>query len=241
MSQTALNLIAISVFLLTFSSLLGPWLQISPLVPAIATVVTLGLAAVDTWNWQGRGATLMLDWVTRRLGGREYETRIAHHEAGHFLVAHLLGIPITGYTLNAWEAFRQGHPGQGGVAFEAPVPLEDLSATQEVSQTLSLTREQYTNTLLDRYCIIWMAGSVAETLIYNQAEGGADDRQKFRSLWLQLGHSATDCQQKERWSALQAKTLLQEHWPAYEALVEAMLQRAAVADCCQLIQQHRQT
>ncbi|MBD1941800.1 ATP-dependent Zn protease, partial [Coleofasciculus sp. FACHB-712] len=46
MQQTALNLIAIGVFAMTLSSLLGPMLNISPTIPAIATISILGLATL---------------------------------------------------------------------------------------------------------------------------------------------------------------------------------------------------
>jgi hypothetical protein len=223
MSKTALNVIAISIFTLTLTSLLGPLFNLSPAVPAIAVAGILGLGTLDTLSWQGQGATLFLDWLAGF--SAEHRARIIRHEAGHFLVAYLSNIPITGYALSAWEALKQGQPGQGGVSFDC----QELEA--ELQQNILSVQ------LLDRYCTVWMAGAVAETLVYGNAEGGADDRQKFRTIWAQLRRSATEGEQKERWSALKAKTLLQEHWSAYEALVKALEQRAAVADCIQIIEQ----
>ena len=46
MRQTSLNLIAISIFIMTMSSLLGPIFNLSPLVPAIATFSVLILATI---------------------------------------------------------------------------------------------------------------------------------------------------------------------------------------------------
>ena len=63
MSKTALNLIAISVFAMTLSVLLGPLINLSPAVVAIATFTVLGLATLDSFTWQGQGATLLLDWL----------------------------------------------------------------------------------------------------------------------------------------------------------------------------------
>ncbi|MGI8503208.1 MAG: ATP-dependent Zn protease, partial [Hassallia sp.] len=37
--------------------------------------------------------------------------------------------------------------------------------------------------------------------------------------------------QKQRFCLLQAKNLLQENWSSYQALVEAMRQRASVMEC----------
>jgi ATP-dependent Zn protease len=226
MNQITFNLIAISIFTVTMSSLIGPLVHLSPLVPALAVVALMGLVTVDRFAWQGTGGTLLVDWLARR--SPAHRDRVIHHEAGHFLVAYLLNIPITGYALSAWEAFRQGQAGQGGVTFDC----EELDV--ELQQgTLSAQ-------LLERYCTVWMAGGVAETLVYGNAEGGADDLQKFRTIWAQLRRSNSEGQQKERSAVRKAHNLLQQHQPAYKALVEALKQEMNVGECCQIIEQHRQ-
>jgi len=225
MSQTALNLIAIAVFALTLSTLLGPLFNLSPTVPALATFGILGLATLDSLSWQGQGGTLLLDWLASF--SPQHRARVVRHEAGHFLVASLLEIPVIGYALSAWEAFKQGQSAQGGVSFDDRELASQLEQGNLKSQ------------LLERYCTIWMAGFAAETLVYGSAEGGADDRQKLRTVLTPLGFSASMQEQKERWAALQAKTLLQANWSAYEALVDAMQQHAPVYECCRAIEQHQ--
>ena len=220
MQQTSLNLIAIGVFTMTLSSLLGPLFNISPAIPAIATFGLLSIATLDTLSWQGKGVTLLLDWLAG--ASPEYRDRIIRHEAGHFLVAYLLDIPITNYSLTAWEAFKQKQPGQGGVTF----------ADAELTSPLSPI-------LIQRYSTVWMAGIAAETLVYGSASGGADDRQKLQTVLATMGRPASESLQQERFCTLQPKTLIQEHWAAYEALVTAMAQRTPVAECCQAIEQHR--
>lgn len=217
MSRTALNLIAISVFLMTLSILLGPLLNLSATLPALVTFTVLGIATIDTFGWQGKGGTLLLDWIAGF--SPEHRERIIHHEAGHFLVAYLLDIPVIGYTLSAWEAWKQKQPGQGGVSFD----------DQELASQLE--RGTITAQMLDRYCTVWMGGIAAETLVYKNAEGGADDKSKLTGVLLSIGCSVSACEQKQRFFVLQAKTLLQENWSAYQALVNAMRQRASVAEC----------
>lgn len=218
MNQITLNTAAILIFGVTFSILLGPWLQISPAVPAIATAVILAAVVIDTLGFQGQGSTLFLDWFAQK--SPQYRERILHHEAGHFLAAHLLEIPVTGYTLSAWEALRQGQPGQGGVSFD------------DLTLGISLPSQ-----LLDRYCTVWMAGAAAEFLVYDSVEGGDDDRQKLKSVTLSLEQN---WRQKEHWAGMQAKELLEQNWSAFKALVEAMGDRASVSECCQVINHHRQ-
>jgi hypothetical protein len=217
MSQTSLNVVAISIFLMTLSVLLGPMVNLSPAVPAIATFAILGIATLDSFSLQGKGSSLLLDWIAGF--SPSHRDRIVHHEAGHFLTAHLLGIPVTGYTLTAWEALKQGQPGLGGVAFD------DAELASQLEQG------KITAQMLDRYCTVWMAGIAAEALVFDNSEGGSDDKIRIAGVLKNLGFSASAYDQKQRFCLLQAKNLLQENWSSYKALVEAMRQRASVKDC----------
>ncbi len=220
MKDISLNLIAVGVFAITLSALVGPAFNLSPIVPAIATAFLLGLATIDNLTWQGQGSQILIDLFV----SGERRDRIIRHEAGHFLVAYLLDIPISGYALNAWEAFRQGQSGQGGVRFN------DLElATQLEGGTIS-------SVLFDRYCTVWMAGIAAENICYGNAEGGAEDTTKISALLLQMKRPLSESQLKQRWAFLQAKNLIETNKSAYEALVTAMKEKQSVDDCCQIIQ-----
>ncbi|MFB2898210.1 ATP-dependent Zn protease [Aerosakkonemataceae cyanobacterium BLCC-F50] len=225
MSKISLNLIAILVFAMTLSVLLGPWLHISPYVPAIATAIVLGFTTLDTFTWQGQGGNLIIDWLAST--SPEHRARIVRHEAGHFLVATLLEIPIAGYSLSAWSALKQGHPGQGGVRFA------DRELATQLEQGILSSK------ILHRYGTVWMAGIAAEILVYGNASGGAEDREKLGIILAQLGNWASNYAQQERHFILQARTLLQSNWDAYEALVAAMEKGESVDVCQQIIQQHQ--
>ncbi|GAB4144034.1 MAG: hypothetical protein Fur0046_21340 [Cyanobacteria bacterium J069] len=222
MNQSALNLIAITIFSFTMLSLLGPVVHVSPLVTAIAAGGLLGVATLDTFSWQGRGGTLLLDWVAGF--SPEHRARVLRHEAGHFLVAHHLDIPITGYTLSAWEALRQGQPGAGGVSFDTTHLDTELAQGKLSAQQI------------DRYCTVWMAGIAAETLVYGNAEGGGNDRQTLYMLWNGLRRSPAEAALKERWATLQAKNLLEANRTAYDRLVKAMERRDSVAACREVLE-----
>ena len=224
MKDTSLNIIAISIFAITVSILLGPLFNIPEAVPAIATFCLLGLATLDNFQWQGQGGTILVDL----LGGssKQKRDRILHHEAGHFLVAHLLGIPVTSYALTALEAFKQGQTAQGGVRFE-----DQKLADQLQSGTLSAQ-------LLDQYCTVWMAGIVAEKFVYGSAQGGAEDRTKISAILTQLRRPISEIQLKQNWGSLRAKNMIESHKIAYESLVSAMAERATVDECCDIIQQN---
>ncbi|GEA28647.1 hypothetical protein MiAbW_03225 [Microcystis aeruginosa NIES-4325] len=219
MEQTALNLIAITVFSITLSVFVTPLLSISPFVPALATLSLLGLVTVDTLTFNNRGVTLLLD----ALSPSKHRQRVIHHEAGHFLTAYILGIPIASYSLTAWEAFRQGQEGVGGVQFG----LADLE--QKVKNFTDFPA------FLERISTVWMAGIAAETLVYGKAEGGESDRFYLQSALKLAGVPESNYAQKERWSLLQAKTLLEKQQTAYQALVIAMEKRDSVEECCRVI------
>jgi hypothetical protein len=224
MRDTTLNTIAIAIFGVTMVSLLGPLFQISPAVPAVFTAVGLGVFTVDQLGLNGRIGSILTDWLA--WSDAEHRQRVLHHEAGHFLTAVLLDIPVEAYTLTAWEAWKQGLPGQGGVLF-GPNTLTPDNASGN-----------FTPQWIDRYCQVWMAGIAAEQMIYGNAQGGGDDRRALTLLWQALDRPAAEGVIKQRWAALQAKTLLEKHREAFEALASAMADRTSVEDCRQIIQQH---
>ncbi|MBP0021591.1 MAG: ATP-dependent Zn protease [Cyanobacteria bacterium SBLK] len=220
MQQTALNLIAIAIFLMTLSVLLGPFLHIPPSVPAIATFSVLAFLTADRFGWQGKGVTLLVDTVARF--SPEHRDRVLRHEAGHFLTAYHLDIPILGYDLTAWEALKSGQSGIGGVRFNIEALLREKEAGDR-------------QLFCDRFCTVWMAGIAAETLTYQQAEGGGDDRQKVTDTLVLLGYPARESRNKQQWGLLQAKSLLEKHEDTYEELVKAMAQRTPVEECYRIL------
>ena len=218
--QISFNLIAICVFGITLSSLVLPLFQVSSTVPILVVFAIVLGTTIDGFFLKSTAATLLLDAIA----GTDpvYRQRIIHHEAGHFLVAYLLGIPITGYTLSAWESWQQGQSAQGGVMF-AP-PAADMDAR-----------------LLQQYCTVWMAGIAAEKLVYDKSQGGVEDRQKLRGILTLVGKPQQELIQQENLAGIQAKTLIQAHWEAYQALVVSMENRSSVAECCGTIESSRAT
>lgn len=222
MRDTTLNAVAVVIFAVTMASLLGPLVSLSPAVVAVFVAVGLGVFSLDQLGLGGRIGNILMDAVAWTSG--DHRQRVLHHEAGHFLAAVLLEIPVEAYTLNTWEAWRRGIPGQGGVVFG---PSDPAALTRLTPQSI------------DRYCQVWMAGMAAEQMVYGDAQGGGDDTAALGQFWLALGRSPAEVPLKQRWATLQAKTLLEKHRDAFEALVTAMGDRASVADCCALITAHR--
>jgi hypothetical protein len=147
-----------------------------------------GYRYLGNFSFQGKGGMTVLDWLARF--SPENPDRILHHEAGHFLVAQLLGIPVTGYTLSAWEPWKLGQPGQGGVT------LEDSEIAKQ------LEKGKTGVSMVERYCNIWMAGIAAENLVFKSAEGGGDDKAKLNQFLQALGFEEKIFEQKQRFYLL---------------------------------------
>lgn len=227
MNPTTLNLLAVSVFAFTLLSLVGPLLNISPNAVAIVLTACAGLLALDRYGWQGKGGNLVVDLVSGQ--SSEYRQRILHHEAGHFLVAHLLGIPVQSYTLSAWEGIKAGLPGLGGVVVDT-------------SAIASTETDGLTTKLVNHYSTIWMAGIAAERQAFGDAQGGEDDKAQLRQLWTLTppqNRTAAAADTQMRWALLQADTLLEAQSVAYQALVEAMRERRSVEECNTQIEANR--
>ncbi|MCM1982846.1 ATP-dependent Zn protease [Lyngbya confervoides] len=216
MSKVALNTAALFIFAITCMILVGPLVHLPSQVPVLCVLAALTITTLDTLSFQGKGANLFLDWFAQQSSA--YRDRVVHHEAGHFLVAHLLDIPITGYTLSATEALKAGYSGMGGVQLKG-VDLNSLKADR-----------------LGDYCTVCVAGRVAEQLCFQSVQGGADDLGWLRSQLRALGLKV---QPYEQQATLKARGLIQEQWEAYLALVEQMKQHTPIQDCAQVIEAHR--
>jgi hypothetical protein len=223
MSTKSLNLLAIVIFSITVLSLCGPLLHLSPTIPALTTAGLLGMVTIDTLAWSGQGTTLVVDWFAQR--SPSYRDRILHHEAGHFLLAALLGIPVAGYALSAWEAFQQGQQGRGGLRFEDETLQAEL-ATGQLSEST-----------IDRYCQVWLGGAAAEQIVFGSVEGAGDDRQKVQWLLSQCRYTSQERKSKETWAALQAKGKIEQHRQVYDRLVERLRAKASIASCQQVLQE----
>lgn len=132
------------------------------------------------------------------------------HEAGHFLMAYLLGCPVQGCILRpVWN---------GAIFGEAGTVFLDKKLFDE------LDRSRISASSVDRYTTVVMAGIAAEALTFDNAEGGGSDEQSILLL-LSLMNPPWDFERitsQARWGALRALLVLKDYRTAYESLVEAL-------------------
>ncbi|XP_031119203.1 uncharacterized protein LOC116022586 [Ipomoea triloba] len=141
-----------------------------------------------------------------------YRRRILVHEAGHLLVAYLMGCPIRGVILDPIVAMQMGIQGQAGTQFW------DEKLQNELAEG------RLSGTAFDRYCMVLFAGIAAEALVYGEAEGGENDENLFRSICILLDPplSVAQMSNQARWSVMQSYNLLKWHKRAHRAAVKAM-------------------
>ena len=219
--DTGLNILAISIFTITLTVLVGPIFNISPFIPATITFVALSLVTVDTLAWQNQGTNLFINLFT----SKEQKERIIYHEAGHFLLAHLYEIPILSYTLTPWEAFKANikNPISGGVVFDTSFLQDKPQNVRDVNMTI------------ENFAVVLMAGIAAEKTIFENSQGGKEDQQLFNSIYRDMGFQPLQYETKQRFAILKAKTIIEENKESYLALVEAMRQRLSVDECQKVI------
>ncbi|XP_047945255.1 uncharacterized protein LOC125191870 isoform X1 [Salvia hispanica] len=141
-----------------------------------------------------------------------YRRRILVHEAGHLLVAYLMGCPIRGVILDPIRAMQMGIQGQAGTQFW------DEKLQHELSEG------RLSGSAFDRYCMVLFAGIAAEALIYGEAEGGENDENLFRSICglLEPPFTIAQMSNQARWSVLQSYNLLKLHKAAHRAAFIAL-------------------
>lgn len=193
-------------------------------------VVTTGATAVfaagvDAVGYGGAAWGLVLDSAARALDGG-YGRRVAVHEAGHFLVAYLVGILPRGYTLSSLDAFRQ----YGALRVQAGCLFCDGDFQRAVRSGKLRSSE------LDSFACVALAGVAAEVMCFGRAEGGAADVAQLDGILRALGFDQTKATKQVRWTVLAVTLLLREFRDVHAALADAMDRGASVSECVALIE-----
>ncbi|KAL8211282.1 hypothetical protein R6Q57_005719 [Mikania cordata] len=147
----------------------------------------------------------------------DYQDRIARHEAAHFLVAYLLGLPILGYSLD--------------------IGKENVNLIDEKLEKL-LYSGQLDSKELDRLAVVAMAGLAAEGLEYDKVVGQSAD---LFTLQRFINRSKPQLKSQEqqnltRWAVLFAGSLLKNNQKLHEAVMSAMSKKASVIECIEAIE-----
>ncbi|KAG6399699.1 hypothetical protein SASPL_141180 [Salvia splendens] len=147
----------------------------------------------------------------------DYKERIARHEAAHFLVAYLLGLPILGYSLD--------------------IGKENVNLINEKLEKL-IYSGQLDAKELDRLAVVAMAGLAAEGLQYDKVVGQSADLFSLQRFINRSKPPLSRDQQQNltRWAVLFAASLIKNNGALHEALMAAMSKNATVIECIEAIE-----
>ncbi|XP_057439427.1 uncharacterized protein LOC130731220 isoform X1 [Lotus japonicus] len=190
--------------------------------------ISLGLLflwTLDTVSYGGGLGNLVVDTIGHSFS-KKYHNRVIQHEAGHFLIAYLVGILPKGYTLSSLDALKKDGSlnVQAGSAFVDFEFLEEVNAGKVSAKTLN------------KFSCIALAGVCTEYLIYGFSEGGLDDIRKLDSLLSGLGFTQKKVDSQVRWSVLNTVLLLRRHEAARAKLADAMSMGNSVGSCIDIIE-----
>ncbi|XP_050223572.1 uncharacterized protein LOC126673461 [Mercurialis annua] len=185
----------------------------------------LFLLTLDAVSFNGGIGNLVLDTIGHTFSSK-YHNRVIQHEAGHFLIAYLMGILPKGYTLTSYEALQK----EGSLNVQAGTAFVDFEFLQEVDAG------KLSATTLNRFSCIALAGVATEYLLYGYAEGGLADINKLDLLLKGLGFTQKKADSQVRWSVLNTILILRRHEEARAKLAEAMTMGKSVGNCIGIIE-----
>ncbi|KAI3900499.1 hypothetical protein MKW92_035216 [Papaver armeniacum] len=189
------------------------------------SVGLLFLATLDSVTFSGGFSGLVIDTIGHAVS-QKYRNRVVQHEAGHFLIAYLLGILPKGYTLTSLEALRK----EGSLNVQAGTAFVDIEFREEVDSG------KLSSKMLDRFSCIALAGVATEYLLYGYSEGGLSDIYQLDSLLKGLGFTQKKADSQVRWAVLNTILLLRRHERVRLKVAEAMSSRKSVAFCIDTIE-----
>lgn len=155
---------------------------------------------------------------------------VVRHEAGHFLCAYSLGVPVQACRLNPLGApfDPRWSEASAGTIFLSPA-IECLQEGRRADEDDVL-----------RAAIVLAGGIAAEALWAGSAEGGAADEATLRALLSKHAAPAALSEQvireRARWAAASAVLLLRQRAAAYDALCDAMREGRSVGECVMAIE-----
>lgn len=195
----------LAVVTITGLGAFGPALGLSPAWIVVMVIGGLVAFSVDAATWQGMGGHILAEALP---GGEGRLRRIAVHEAGHVLIAEEEQLPVQQVLVGTLACVRAGLSSSGATEFTVPesvkMSLEDLRRWSRVLQ----------------------AGIAAETVVFGQARGGADDRALLGRLWGLSGQDVATAQREQRRARREIEQQLRQRRQALEQQVDQLLEQA---------------
>ena len=210
-----------SAISITFGALLVPILPLSigvkNLLGLMALFLPLLFIGLNIISPSFRFDFLNNKSSSSQIAGTSVE-RISYHEAGHFLLGYLLGIPIVKYDIS-------GEKDAG----------TELSTDAILDRKMTLNYEENLDIIGALLCIS-MGGVVAESLRFGSSLGGSQDFVFAFSLMRDFKIPSKEREGYLRGGVLNALVLLTEYRDTLDEVAEAMKESRTVEDCFVVIE-----
>ncbi|KAL6597750.1 hypothetical protein ACP70R_046555 [Stipagrostis hirtigluma subsp. patula] len=199
--------------------------ELSQLQILLIVLGLLSLWSVDFVYFGGGVRNLILDTIGHYVS-QKYHNRVIQHEAGHFLIAYLLGVLPKGYTITSLDTLIK----QGSLNVQAGTAFVDYEFLEEIKTGKMSAR------MLNKFSCIALAGVATEYLLYGMAEGGLADINKLDELLKGVGFTQKKADSQVRWAVLNTVLMLRRHRKAISQLAEAMSSGKSVGSCIEVIE-----
>lgn len=224
-----------SLFPQSVRNLLGLFTLAFPFLFIGIGIIAPGL--VQSWDKQLESKRLQT-LASTGLISEEEKDRILFHEAGHFLLGYLCGIPVVDYDISGDQ--------DSGVSILAEIP--GIMRNPQQGEVVQVLESKQAGGLL----VVAVAGVVSEMLQFGNAFGGKQDfplaceilriylhSQDHQKYSLQKGVDIEDEKTIAllRWAIMKAISLLRLHNRELKVVVQCMRERRSVIDCLAAIEQ----
>ncbi|KAI4303536.1 hypothetical protein MLD38_039149 [Melastoma candidum] len=225
--DTTLGAIERSLQLAAIAGGLSAWnlFHLSPQQIFYISLALLFFWTFDAVSFSGGVSSLFLDTVGHTFS-QKYHNRVIQHEAGHFLIAYLVGILPRGYTISCLDALQK----EGSLNVQAGTSFVDFEFLEEVNAG------KVSASMLNRFSCIALAGVATEYLLFGCAEGGIADINKLDVLLKGLGFTQKKADSQVRWSVLNTILLLRRHESARAKLADAMSEGKSIGFCIDIVE-----
>jgi hypothetical protein len=190
----------------------------------------------------------------------QLRVRRIQHEAGHFLMGHLLGFPIQGYRIDglgnngaAVQFYPPADPDLGSniarqLGFD-PLRHREFGSRDDVSLTSTTTSDPttawpyrgFSAATLDTLAVIGVSGMVAELLALGNAYGGRVDLEQLQEFARYPAEEEEKAMERMetriRFALGFAASILRRHLPQLDALSAVMEREGSVAECIRAIEE----
>ncbi|KAJ1700124.1 hypothetical protein LUZ63_008636 [Rhynchospora breviuscula] len=180
---------------------------------------------LDQISFNGGVRNLLLDTIGHTFS-HKYHNRVIQHEAGHFIIAYLLGVLPKSYTITSLETLTR----EGSLNVQAGTAFVDFEFLEEINSGKVSAK------MLNRFSCIALAGVATEYLLYGYSEGGLGDIAKLDGLLKSLGFTQKKADSQVRWAVLNTILILRRHEKARLQLAVAMSDGKSVGSCIDVIE-----